>query len=160
MQHTLSVLVENKPGVLTRVTSLFARRGFNIDSLAVGVTEDPTLSRITIVVSAADTPLEQITKQLHKLINVIKIQDLNPAESVERELVLFKLNAAPERRSEIIEIVNVFRAKIIDVGKNSMTIEATGSADKLSAMEDLFRAYGIKELARTGKIALARGRES
>jgi len=160
MQHTLSVLVENKPGVLTRVTSLFSRRGFNIDSLAVGVTEDPTLSRITIVVSAADTPLEQITKQLHKLINVIKIQDLNPAESVERELVLYKLNAAPERRSEIIEIVNVFRAKIIDVGKNSMTIEATGSADKLSAMEDLFRAYGIKELARTGKIALARGRES
>ena len=160
MQHTLSVLVENKPGVLTRVTSLFSRRGFNIDSLAVGVTEDPTLSRITIVVSAADTPLEQITKQLHKLINVIKIQDLNPAESVERELVLYKLNAAPERRSEIIEIVNVFRAKIIDVGKNSMTIEATGSADKLSAMEDLFRAYGIKELARTGKIALARGREA
>ena len=160
MQHTLSVLVENKPGVLTRVTSLFARRGFNIDSLAVGVTEDPTLSRITLVVSAADTPIEQITKQLHKLINVIKIQDLDPAESVERELVLFKLNAAPDRRSEIIEIVNVFRAKIIDVGKNSMTIEATGSPDKLSAMEDLFRAYGIKELARTGKIALARGRES
>ena len=160
MKHTLSVVVENKPGVLTRVTSLFSRRGFNIDSLAVGVTEDPTLSRITIVVSAADTPLEQITKQLHKLINVIKIQDLDPAESVERELVLYKLNAAPERRSEIIEIVNVFRAKIIDVGKNSMTIEATGSADKLSAMEDLFRAYGIKELARTGKIALARGRES
>ncbi len=159
MQHTLSVLVENRPGVLTRVTSLFARRGFNIDSLAVGVTEDPTLSRITIVCSAADTPLEQITKQLHKLINVIKIQDLDPAESVERELVLFKLNAAPERRGEIIEIVNVFRAKIIDVGKNSMTIEATGAADKLSAMEDLFRAYGIKELARTGKIALARGRE-
>jgi len=160
MQHTLSVLVENKPGVLTRVTSLFARRGFNIDSLAVGVTEDPTLSRITLVVSAADTPLEQITKQLHKLINVIKIQDLDPAEAVERELVLFKLNAAPERRGEIIEIVNVFRAKIIDVGKNSMTIEATGAADKLAAMEDLFRAYGIKELARTGKIALARGRES
>jgi len=160
MQHTLSVLVENRPGVLTRVTSLFARRGFNIDSLAVGVTEDPTLSRITLVVSAADTPIEQITKQLHKLINVIKIQDLDPAESVERELVLFKLNAAPDRRSEIIEIVNVFRAKIIDVGKNSMTIEATGSPDKLSAMEDLFRAYGIKELARTGKIALARGRES
>lgn len=157
LQHTLSVLVENKPGVLTRVTSLFARRGFNIDSLAVGVTEDPTLSRITIVVSAADTPLEQITKQLHKLINVIKIQDLEPHESIDRELALFKVNAPPERRGEVIEIVNVFRAKIVDVGKNSLTIEATGSSDKLEAMEDLFRAYGIKELARTGKIALSRG---
>jgi len=160
-QHTLSVLVENKAGVLTRVTSLFSRRGFNIDSLAVGVTEDPTLSRITIVCSAADTPLEQITKQLHKLVNVIKIQDLDPSESVERELVLFKINAAPEKRHEIIEIANVFRTKIIDVGRNSLTIEATGSADKIDAMEDLFRAYGIKEMARTGKIALARGsRES
>ena len=155
--HTLSVLVENKPGVLTRVTSLFSRRGFNIDSLAVGPTEDPTLSRITIVVSAADTPLEQITKQLHKLINVIKIQDLDPTESIDRELVLFKVNAASDRRHEIIEIANVFRAKVIDVGRNSLTIEATGSSDKIQAMEDLFRAYGIKELARTGKIALARG---
>ena len=157
MTHTLSVLVENKPGVLTRVTSLFARRGFNIDSLAVGPTEDPTLSRITIVVSAADTPLEQITKQLHKLINVIKIQDLDPAESIGRELVLFKVNAASDRRHEIIEIANVFRAKVIDVGRNSLTIEATGTSDKIQAMEDLLRAYGIKELARTGKIALARG---
>ena len=155
--HTLSVLVENKPGVLTRVTSLFSRRGFNIDSLAVGPTEDPTLSRITIVVSAAETPLEQITKQLHKLINVIKIQDLDPTESIDRELVLFKVNAASDRRHEIIEIANVFRAKVIDVGRNSLTIEATGSSDKIQAMEDLFRAYGIKELARTGKIALARG---
>jgi acetolactate synthase-1/3 small subunit len=157
MKHTLSVLVENRPGVLTRVTSLFARRGFNIDSLAVGPTEDPTLSRITLVVVAEDTPIEQITKQLHKLINVLKIQDLDPAESIDRELVLFKVNATPERRHEIIEIANVFRAKIIDVGRNSVTIEATGSSDKLQAMEDLFRAYGIKELARTGKIALARG---
>ena len=157
MKHLLSVLVENKPGVLTRVTSLFARRGFNIDSLAVGPTEDPTLSRITIVVIAEDTPIEQITKQLFKLINVLKIQDLNPAESIDRELVLFKVNAASDRRHEIIEIANVFRAKVIDVGRNSLTIEATGSSDKLQAMEDLFRAYGIKELARTGKIALARG---
>jgi acetolactate synthase-1/3 small subunit len=161
MTHTLSVLVENKPGVLTRVASLFARRGFNIDSLAVGPTEDETLSRITLVVSAADTPLEQITKQLHKLVNIIKIQDLDPDDMIDRELVLFKVNAAPERRHEIIEIANVFRAKIVDVGKNSLTIEATGSADKIDAMEDLFRAYGIKELARTGRIALARGsRES
>jgi acetolactate synthase I/III small subunit len=161
MSHTLSVLVENRPGVLTRVTSLFARRGFNIDSLAVGPTEDETLSRITLVVSAEDTPIEQITKQLHKLINVIKIQDLDPAESIDRELVLFKVNAAADKRHEIIEIATVFRAKVIDVGRNSVTIEATGAADKIEAMEDLFRAYGIKELARTGKIALSRGsRES
>ena len=161
MKHTLSVLVENKPGVLTRVTSLFARRGFNIDSLAVGPTEDPTLSRITLVTSAEDTPVEQITKQLHKLINVIKIQDLQASDSIDRELVLFKVNAPSEKRHEIIEIANVFRAKVVDVGRNSLTIEATGAADKIQAMEDLFRAYGIKELARTGKIALARGsRES
>jgi acetolactate synthase-1/3 small subunit len=157
MKHTLSVLVENKPGVLTRVSSLFARRGFNIESLAVGITEDPTLSRMTIVVAAEDTPIEQITKQLHKLINVLKIQDLDPKDSIDRELVLFKVNAVPERRHEIIEIANVFRAKIVDVGRNSLTIEATGTTDKLAAMEDLLRAYGIKELARTGKIALARG---
>ncbi len=157
MNHTLSVLVENKPGVLMRVASLFARRGFNIDSLAVGVTEDLTLSRMTIVVSAEDTPLEQVTKQLHKLINVIKVQDLDPKEMTDRELVLFKVNAPPERRHEIIEIANVFRAKIVDVGKQSLTIEATGTGDKLLAMEDLLRAYGIKELARTGRIALARG---
>jgi len=157
MQHTLSVLVENKPGVLTRVASLFARRGFNIDSLAVGVTEDPTLSRITIVVGGEDTPIEQVTKQLHKLINVIKIQDLHPGEMVDRELVLFKVNAPPERRHEIIEVANVFRAKIVDVGKNALTIEATGTGDKLAAMEDLLRAYGIKEIARTGRIALGRG---
>jgi acetolactate synthase I/III small subunit len=157
MQHTLSVLVENRPGVLTRVASLFARRGFNIDSLAVGVTEDPTLSRITIVCSAQDKPLEQITKQLHKLINVMKVQDLDPREMVDRELVLFKVNAPSDKRHEIIEIANVFRAKIVDVGKNTVTIEATGASDKLAAMEDLLRAYGIKELARTGKIALSRG---
>jgi acetolactate synthase-1/3 small subunit len=156
-QHTLSVLVENKAGVLTRVTSLFARRGFNIDSLAVGVTEDPTLSRITIVVGGEDTPIEQVTKQLHKLINVIKIQDLDSADMVDRELVLYKVNAPAERRHEIIEIANVFRAKIVDVGKNTLTIEATGASDKLDAMEDLLRTYGIKELARTGKIALSRG---
>jgi len=157
MKHTLSVLVENKPGVLTRVASLFARRGFNIDSLAVGITEDPTLSRMTIVVDADDVAIEQVTKQLHKLINVIKIQNLDPKSMIDRELVLYKVNAAPERRHEIIEIANVFRAKIVDVGKASLTIEATGTSDKLAAMEDLLRAYGIKELARTGKIALARG---
>lgn len=157
MKHTLSVLVDNKPGVLTRVTSLFARRGFNIDSLAVGVTEDPTMSRITLVVRADETPIEQIVKQLHKLINVIKIQDLADADSVARELVLFKVNASPEVRHEVIEIANVFRAKVIDVGRASLTIEATGTGDKLDALEDLFRAYGIKELVRTGRVALSRG---
>ena len=156
-RHTLSVLVENKPGVLNRVASLFARRGFNIHSLAVGTTEDPTLSRMTIVVNAEDTPLEQITKQLHKLVNVIKIQDLDPVDMVDRELVLFKVIAPPDSRAELIELANIFRARIIDVGKNSLTIEATGTDDKLQAMEDLLRSYGIKELARTGKIALARG---
>ena len=155
--HTLSVLVENKPGVLQRVAGLFARRGFNIHSLAVGTTEDPTQSRMTIVVNAAETPLEQITKQLHKLVNVIKIQDLDPAEMVDRELVLLKVNAPPESRGELIELANIFRARIIDVGKNTLTVEVTGTDDKLKAMEDLLRAYGIKELARTGKIALSRG---
>jgi acetolactate synthase-1/3 small subunit len=149
--------VENKPGVLTRVASLFARRGFNIDSLAVGETEDTSLSRMTIVVNAEETALEQVTKQLYKLINVLKVQDLDPKDMIDRELVLYKVNAAPDRRHEIIEIANVFRAKIVDVGKSSLTIEATGTTDKLAAMEDLLRAYGIKELARTGKIALARG---
>lgn len=157
MKHTLSVLVENKPGVLTRVASLFARRGFNIDSLAVGTTEDPTISRMTIVVSADTTALEQITKQLYKLINVLKVQDLDPDHMIDRELVLYKVSALPERRHEIIEIANVFRAKIVDVGRTTLTIEATGTGDKLAAMEDLLKAYGIKELARTGKIALARG---
>lgn len=157
MRHTLSVVVENKPGVLTRVASLFARRGFNIDSLAVGETEDPTLSRMTIVVTADERALEQVTKQLYKLINVLKVQDLDPKDMIDRELVLYKVNAAPDRRHEIIEIANVFRAKIVDVGKATLTIEATGTTDKLAAMEDLLRAYGIKELARTGKIALARG---
>lgn len=157
MKHILSVLVDNKPGVLTRVTSLFARRGFNIDSLAVGVTEDPTLSRITIVVKAEETPIEQITKQLHKLINVVKIQDLAEVDSISRELVMFKVNATADTRHEVIEIANVFRAKVVDVGRSSLTIEATGTSDKLDALEDLFRTYGIKELVRTGKIALSRG---
>ena len=159
MKHTLSVLVENKPGVLTRVTSLFARRGFNIDSLAVGPTEDPTLSRITIVCSAAeDTPLEQITKQLHKLINVIKVQDLDPRDSVDRELVLFKVNAAPERRHEIIEIANVFRAKIVDVGKNSRDHRGhRRDRQDRRRWRTCSARTASRRLARTGKIALSRG---
>ena len=135
MKHILSVLVENKPGVLSRVTGLISRRGFNIESLSVGPTEDPTMSRVTAIVKADDVAYEQITK---------------------RELVLFKVNAQPDRRNEIIEIANVFRAKIVDVGRSSLTIEATGDESKLKGMEDLFRAYGIKEITRTGKIAMSR----
>ena len=152
MKHILSILVENKPGVLSRVTGLISRRGFNIDSLSVG----PTMSRITIIVKADDVAYEQITKQLHKLVSVYKISDLTKESAIERELVLFKVNASPERRNEIIEITNVFRAKIVDVGKSSLTIEATGDESKLKGMEDLFRAYGIKEITRTGKIAMSR----
>ena len=157
MKHTLSVLVENKAGVLVRVAGLFARRGFNIDSLAVAPTEDPGFSRMTIVVDGEMHPIDQVTKQLHKLINVIKISDLDPKESVNREMVLMKVHATPETRSEIIELVAVFRAKIVDIAQDSLIIEVTGSEDKVASMEKLCRAYGIKELARTGKIALPRG---
>ena len=157
MKHTLSVLVENKPGVLARVAGLFSRRGFNIDSLAVGPTEDPALSRMTIVVAAEEHSLEQVTKQLNKLINVVKISDLDPADSVSRELLLIKVGATDRNRANIIEIADIFRAKIIDVSRNSVVLEATGTPDKLAAIEDLVRPYGISELARTGKIALSRG---
>ena len=156
MIHILSVLVENKSGVLSRATGMISRRGFNIESLTVAPTEDETLSRMTIIVEADEVGFEQITKQLHKLISVHKITDLTNDNAIERELVLFKVNAAPERRNEIIEIANVFRAKIVDVGKSSLTIEATGDENKLKGMEDLFRAYGIKEITRTGKIAMSR----
>ena len=150
-RHILSVLVENKPGVLSRVTGLVSRRGFNIESLSVGPTEDQTLSRLTIIMIADDVAYEQITKQLHKLIN------LTQEQAIERELVLFKVHANPERRSEIIEIANVFRANIVDVGKSSLTIEVTGTESKISGIEDLLRAYGIKEIIRTGIIAMSRG---
>ena len=155
-QHILSILVENKPGVLTRVTGLISRRGFNIESLSVGPTEDQTRSRITIVVSADEVSYEQITKQLNKLISVHKINDLTNNQAIERELVLFKVNAGPEIRGEIIEIANIFRASIVDVGSSSITVEATGDESKLKGMEDLFRPYGIKEISRTGKVAMSR----
>lgn len=156
-RHILSVLVENKPGVLSRVTGLVSRRGFNIESLSVGPTEDQTLSRLTIIMIADDVAYEQITKQLHKLISVHKITDLTQEQAIERELVLFKVHANPERRSEIIEIANVFRANIVDVGKSSLTIEVTGTESKISGIEDFLRAYGIKEIIRTGIIAMSRG---
>ncbi len=157
MRHVLSVLVDNKSGVLSRVTGLISRRGFNIESLSVGTTEDPSLSRITaIVVADDDVAYEQITKQLYKLVNVQKITDLTNKNAIERELVLFKVEATPERRNEIIEIANIFRAKIVDVGRSSLTIEATGDSQKLKGLEDLLAAYGIKETTRTGKIAMSR----
>lgn len=157
MKHTLSVLVENKPGVLTRIAALFARRGFNIDSLAVGETEDPRLSRMTIAVDAQDSPLEQVTKQLHKLINVIKITDLDPASSVERELMLVKVRADADSRTEIMQIVEVFRAKIVDVGKDELVVEVTGTREKMEAILGLMRPFGVVELVRTGRIAMGRG---
>ncbi len=156
MRHVLSVLVEDKPGVLSRVTGLVSRRGFNIGSLSVGPAEDPSMSHVTAVVDADDVAFEQITKQLNKLISVHKITDLTDDGAIERELVLFKVSASPERRNEIIEISNIFRAKIVDVGRTSLTIEATGDASKLQGLEDLFRTYGIKEIVRTGKIAMSR----
>lgn len=157
MKHVLSVLVENRSGVLSRVAGLISRRGFNIESLSVGPTEDPTMSRITITMEADEIAYEQITKQLHKLISVHKITDLTQSAAIERELVLFKVHATPEKRNEIIEIANIFRGKVVDVGKTSLTIEITGTEDKLKGIEDLLRAYGIKEIIRTGIIAMSRG---
>ena len=157
MKHTLSVLVENKPGVLARVAGLFARRGFNIDSLAVGVTENPDMSRMTVVVDVEEHSLEQVHKQLNKLINVIKVVDLPDDNSVQRELILVKVKADARSRAEIIEMVDVFRGKIVDVGKGTVSIEVTGTGSKLTALEDLLKPYGIVELARTGMIALNRG---
>lgn len=156
MKHVMSVLVENKSGVLSRVVGLISRRGFNIESLSVGPTEDPSRSRITIIVMADDEAYEQITKQLNKLVVVYKLQDLTNDSYIERELVLFKVSAPPERRSEVIEIASLFRANIVDVGVSELTIEATGSQNKLQGMEDLLASYGIKEITRTGKIAISR----
>jgi acetolactate synthase-1/3 small subunit len=158
MKHTLSVLVENKPGVLARVAELFARRGFNIESLAVGTTEKPDISRMTIVVDVEEHSLEQVRKQLHKLINVIEISDLDPDSSVARELVLAKIKVDAENRSEVIEIADIFRGNIIDVSRESIIVEVTGNASKLRAFEDLLKPYGIRELVRTGKVALPRGK--
>ncbi len=158
--HTLSVLVENKPGVLARIASLFARRGFNIDSLAVGPTEHPEISRMTIAVNVEGNPLEQVTKQLNKLINVIKIVELEPQASVQRELVLVKVRVDLENRSHVLETVQLFRAKVIDVSSDAVTIEATGSADKLDALLRMLEPFGIKELVQSGMVAIGRGPRS
>lgn len=160
MKHTISVLVENKPGVLSRVAGLFARRGFNIHSLAVGTTENASVSRMTIVVDLPERPLEHVTKQLYKLINVLKVIELEAGSAVERELMLIKIRAVAEVRGKIIELAGVFRAKILDVGADAMTVEVTGAPDKLKAFEDLVAGYGIIELVKTGRVALARGSKS
>lgn len=156
-KHTLSVLVENHAGVLNRVAGLFSRRGFNIDSLAVGVTEDPEVSRITIVVNGDEYIVEQVCKQLNKLIDVIKIKRLDEHESVSRELALIKVGANASARSEIVQLVEIFRAKIVDVSKSTLTIEISGDNEKVSAMEDMLKPFGIKEIVRTGAIAIERG---
>ncbi len=157
MNHIISVLVENKAGVLAKIAGLFSRRGFNIESLAVGTTDDKSISRITIVVNAENHSIEQIIKQLYKLINVIKIQELDPGNIVERELVLVKVNADSQSRTDILAIVNIFRANIVDVAKKSLVIEITGNSRKVRALEELLRPFGILELVRTGKIACNRG---
>ena len=155
--HTLSVLVEDKPGVLARVASLFSRRGFNIQSLAVGATEQKHMSRMTIVVSVEESPLEQITKQLNKLINVIKIVEQDDDNAVSRELALIKVRADATTRSQVIEAVNLFRAKVVDVSTESLTIEATGTPAKLEAFMRVLEPYGIRELAQSGVVSLSRG---
>jgi acetolactate synthase-1/3 small subunit len=159
-RHTLSVLVENKPGVLTRIAGMFARRGYNIHSLAVGPTEDERVSRLTLVVGTEAVQLEQIIKQLNKLVHVLKIIELDPEQTVEREMQLVKVNADPVSRSQIIEIAEVFRAKIVDVDHDSITIEVAGNPGKLQAIVELLEPYGIRELVRSGTIALSRGTRS
>ena len=159
-RHTLSVLVEDKPGVLARVSGLFSRRGFNIASLAVGQTEQPGVSRMTIVVSVEDFPLEQVTKQLNKLVHVIKIVELEPTQSVQRELLLVKVRADATVRSQVLETVQLFRAKVVDVSPESLTVEATGTSDKITALLRMLEPYGIREIVQSGMVALARGPRS
>ena len=156
-RHTLSVLVEDQPGVLARISSLFARRGFNIESLAVGPTEAAGVSRMTIVVNVAESPLEQVTKQLNKLINVLKIVELDNSAAVQRELLLVKVKADSKTRSAILETVSLFRAKVVDVATDAITIEATGNHDKIQALLTVLEEYGIKELVQSGMVAIGRG---
>ena len=159
-RHTLSVLVEDRPGVLARIAGLFSRRGFNIESLAVGPTEHPDISRMTVVVDVVDLPLEQVPKQLNKLIEVIKVVELEPGASVQRELLLVKVRADPATRSHVLETVQLFRAKVIDVSPDAVTIEATGDADKLAALLRVLEPFGVRELVQSGLVAMARGPRS
>jgi acetolactate synthase I/III small subunit len=157
-KHILSILVENKPGVLTRVAGLFARRAFNIDTLAVGPTDDETISRITLTLDGAVHPIDQVTKQLHKLVNVLKIRDLEPEETLARELALFKLAVDGPQRTEVLQLCEIFGGRVVDVAKRSLVVELTGTDEKIEAFEALVRPFGLIEMARTGEIAIARGR--
>jgi acetolactate synthase I/III small subunit len=159
-KHTLSVLVENKPGVLARIAALFSRRGFNIDSLAVGETEYPDVSRMTVVVDVEDLPLEQVTKQLNKLVEVLKVVELEPQSAVQRQVMLIKVRADAGTRSQVLEMVQMFRAKVVDVATDSLTIEATGNTDKLTALLAVLEPYGVKELVQSGLVAIGRGPRS
>ncbi|MFL6100441.1 MAG: acetolactate synthase small subunit [Actinomycetales bacterium] len=159
-KHTLSVLVENKPGVLARIAGLFSRRGYNIDSLAVGPTEHPEISRMTVVVDLEDSPLEQVTKQLNKLIEVLKVVELDGTASVQRELLLVKVRADLSNRSHVLETVQLFRAKVVDVSADAVVIEATGNSDKLDALLRVLEPFGIKELVQSGMVAVGRGQRS
>jgi acetolactate synthase I/III small subunit len=157
-KHLLSLLVENKPGVLARIAGLFSRRGFNIDTLAVGPTEDPEVSRITMTVDGALHPIDQVTKQLHKLVNVIKIRDMEPEQTVAREMALFKVSAAIESRGEIMQFAEIFRADVIDVSRRTLTIQVTGDTGKINAFERMIRPHGLVEMVRTGEVAITRSR--
>ena len=157
-KHIISLLVENKPGVLARIAGLFSRRGFNIDTLAVGPTDDESLSRITLTLDGAMHPIDQVTKQLHKLVNVIKIRDLEPADTVARELALFKISADGASRGEVMQVVEIFRGKVIDVTRRSVIVEVTGTWEKVEAFERMVRPFGLVEMVRTGEIAISRGR--
>jgi acetolactate synthase I/III small subunit len=159
-RHTLSVLVQDQPGVLARIAGLFSRRGFNIESLAVGPTETPEVSRITLVVEVEGLPLEQVTKQLNKLVNVLKIVELEPATSVQREFMLVKVRADATTRSHVLETVALFRAGVVDVAPDAVTIEVTGSRDKLDALLRVLEPFGIRELVKSGAVALGRGSKS
>ena len=158
--HTLSVLVENKPGVLARIAGLFSRRGFNIDSLAVGPTEHPEISRMTIVVNVEDSPLEQVTKQLNKLVEVIKIVELDGPASVNRELLLVKVKADAETRGQVLDAVQLFQARVVDVAPDAVTVEVTGNADKLADFLKVIEPFGIRELVQSGMVAIGRGSRS
>ncbi len=159
-KHILSLLVEHRPGVLARISGLFARRGYNIESLAVGPTDDDSMARITLTVDGAAHPIDQVTKQLHKLVNVIKIRDLDPGEAVARELALFKVSAEGDGRGQVMQYADIFRGQIVDVHKRSVTVEVTGTDDKIEAFEQLVRPFGLIEMVRTGEIAISRGRSA
>jgi acetolactate synthase-1/3 small subunit len=157
-KHILSLMVENKPGVLARIAGLFSRRGFNIDTLAVGPTEDPDISRVTLTLDGAVHPIDQVTKQLHKLVNVIKIRDMEPDGTVAREMALFRVNAAVENRGEIMQFAEIFNANIVDVSRRTLTIEVPGSQDKIDSFERMVRPHGLIEMARTGEVAITKSR--